>query len=599
MNRYAYEIQLDITIEAPYLVHGNDPGRYGLDATLLTDHRGRPVLPGTLVAGRIVEVWHNLGSMLGGANPTNWFGSKGSVLGSRARLKVDDLVLQSINDQPLQVNKSGFDTTRIRQNGDTGAVDHGALFVAEQIAAPGAQLSFSGTWRTWATDDEIASLVPQLKAALLLQTQLGAYRSVGFGRVKAVQIGAASAVSAFLKLASTDDRHRFALRTDGALCVGSRSRRGNVFESTDVISGGTILGAIATMLGAKYGQPNLSNINSALAKNFSLLRCTHAIPAQAGCGRPVPLPQSLVSHNGQILDAWQHAVPPVELASVPAFQTDWKQNDYQLVQNSQRWGVTQRYLRIRTDIDSSGAAKESSLFGYECVVSPRDDNDEVSTQWLFDLDLQSIPVADRELARQELAQLLSLGLFPIGKTDALLKVENVSGSGEVWQAKDQTNMQVGELVPMLLVSDALLFPTSRVAELSEPDLLTIYKAAFHDLMQQAGCDGALELSHFFATQRLTGGDYLRSRFHRSTTYQPWVLTEAGSVFVFKVKDAASARLMFNQWSAAGLALPADVKAACGDTWDKNPYLQNNGFGEVLVAPSHDFAPLQPANHLGE
>ena len=599
MNRYAYEIQLDITIEAPYLVHGNDPGRYGLDATLLTDNRGRPVLPGTLVAGRIVEVWHNLGSMLGGANPTNWFGSKGSVLGSRARLKVDDLVLQSINDQPLQVNKSGFDTTRIRQNGDTGAVDHGALFVAEQIAAPGAQLSFSGTWRTWATDDEIASLVPQLKAALLLQTQLGAYRSVGFGRVKAVQIGAASAVSAFLKLASTDDRHRFALRTDGALCVGSRSRRGNVFESTDVISGGTILGAIATMLGAKYGQPNLSNINSALAKNFSLLRCTHAIPAQAGCGRPVPLPQSLVSHNGQILDAWQHAVPPVELASVPAFQTDWKQNDYQLVQNSQRWGVTQRYLRIRTDIDSSGAAKESSLFGYECVVSPRDDNDEVSTQWLFDLDLQSIPVADRELARQELAQLLSLGLFPIGKTDALLKVENVSGSGEVWQAKDQTNMQVGELVPMLLVSDALLFPTSRVAELSEPDLLTIYKAAFHDLMQQAGCDGALELSHFFATQRLTGGDYLRSRFHRSTTYQPWVLTEAGSVFVFKVKDAASARLMFNQWSAAGLALPADVKAACGDTWDKNPYLQNNGFGEVLVAPSHDFAPLQPANHLGE
>lgn len=599
MNRYAYEIQLDITIEAPYLVHGNDPGRYGLDATLLTDHRGRPVLPGTLVAGRIVEVWHNLGSMLGGANPTNWFGSKGSVLGSRARLKVDDLVLQSINGQPLQVNKSGFDTTRIRQNGDTGAVDHGALFVAEQIAAPGAQLSFSGTWRTWATDDEIASLVPQLKAALLLQTQLGAYRSVGFGRVKAVQIGAASAVSASLKLASTDDRHRFALRTDGALCVGSRSRRGNVFESTDVISGGTILGAIATMLGAKYGQPNLSNINSALAKNFSSLRCTHAIPAQAGCGRPVPLPQSLVSHNGQILDAWQHAVPPVGLDSVPAFQTDWKQKDYKLVQKSQRWGVTQRYLRIRTDIDSSGAAKESSLFGYECVVSPRDDNDEVITQWLFDLDLQSIPVADRELARQELAQLLSLGLFPIGKTDALLKVENVSGSRAVWQAKDQTNMQVGELVPMLLVSDALLFPTSRVAELSESDLLTIYKAAFHDLTQQAGCDGALELSHFFATQRLTGGDYLRSRFHRSTTYQPWVLTEAGSVFVFKVKDAASARLMFNQWSAAGLALPADVKAACGATWDKNPYLQNNGFGEVLVAPSHDFAPLQPANHLGE
>ncbi len=53
----AYDIQLKLTLKAPYLVHGNEPGRFGLDATLMRDHNGNLILPGTLIAGRLRDAW--------------------------------------------------------------------------------------------------------------------------------------------------------------------------------------------------------------------------------------------------------------------------------------------------------------------------------------------------------------------------------------------------------------------------------------------------------------------------------------------------------------------------------------------------------------
>lgn len=598
MKRQAYDIKLDICIEAPYLVHGNDAGRYGIDATLLTDHLGRPVLPGTLLAGRIVEVWHNLGQLLGDAKPENWFGTKGAVQGARARLKVADLVLNSIKGQAVNQLKADTAVSRIRQSRDTAAVEQGGLFLTEQIAQPGAELRFAGIWRTWAAEPEIATLLAQLKGALLLQTQLGAYRSVGFGRVRTVEVQAQQSPVRSLQLVGGQERYRLALSSNEALCVGSRSKRGNVFESSDVLSGGTILGTIATMLAAQHGQPNLSQINTSLARNFSLLHCSHALPSKVGYGRPSPLPQSLVSYDGQIYDAWQQAQAPVELNKAPAFQTDWKAADFDKAQLSQCWGETLRYLRIRTDIDGNGVAKDSSLFGYESVVAPQDNQQAVTTNWLFDLDLQAIPAGEREAVRQELAQLLGHGLFPVGKTDAFCTVQCAENDSDVWPAKTLHTIQTGDLVPILLSSDALLFPTSEIADNPAVDLLGIYQGAFADLLQQAGSVGALQLSHFFATQRLTGGNYLHGRFHRNKPYQPWVLTEAGSVFVFKVNDAQRARDVLQRWAATGLPLTAAVKTACGAGWETNPYVPQNGFGEVQVAPEHKFPALPIAQPMG-
>ena len=587
MTRQPYAIAIDITEEAPYLVHGNDAGRFGLDATLLRDHAGRPILPGTLVAGRIVEAWHNLGPALGNADVEEWFGRSQD---RRARIHVDDLVLQGIDGTPWTPDTETKEVSRIRQNDDTGAVETGALLIVEQVAAPGAKLVFTGTWRAWADDDEIRRLLPQLRAALLLQTQLGAYRGVGFGRLKGIDVSANVVNGKPLSLDAGALRHRLALRTDRPFCVGSRSRRGNVFESDDILSGGTLLGALATLLAARHGTAGLDGLDTPLARHFSLLRCTHALPTQAGGARPLPLPQSLVSLGHEIKDAWQHAAPPTNLAQAPAFQTDWKGEDFDKAKLNQGWGGTRRHLRVRTDIDGNGQAKESSLFAYECVTPAVNEKGETQTEWLFDLDLSAVPEDDRAAATQELAALLGQGLFPIGKTDAVFNV-TVGNAGAVWSEANLDAIKQGDRIPLLLASDALLFATDAVADQPKPDLKALYAAAFADLAEQAGCQGALTLGHFFATQRLAGGDYLWRQFQKTDTYQPWVLTEAGSVFVFEVKEAEAARKVLRHWSVNGLGLPQAVTPQGGATWCNLPYLPSNGYGEVAIRPKHGFADL--------
>lgn len=602
MTRILYDIKLTLTLEAPYLVHGSDPGRFGLDATLLSDHRGRPVLPGTLLAGRIAEVWAAHGTDLGNADADLWFGKRGIDAADgaqRARLRVEDLVLVTVDGAAFDAKaaRHDFDASRIRQDDSTGAVERGALLIVEQLGRPGARLGFHGTWQSWAEAAEIDTLCNQLRAALLLQTQLGAYRSIGFGRMFAMSVAASKASHQPLHIDGQHECQRFALTTDDALCVGARSRRGNVFESGDIISGGTLRGALAQMLMARHGVVSLDKIGlSPLAKYFEKLRCTHALPAPIREPRPLPLPQSLVWHDDDVKDAWRHKSPPAELMQAPAFQTDWKPKAYEKAGGQQGWGKTQRHLRVRTDIGPDGKAKDGKLFAYECVAAARDSADKATTQWLFDIDLVGIGDAtDRAAVWVELDNLLGGGLAPLGKTDAHATLQAIAkadpASNSAWAAVPLDSLTVGNLVPLLLVTDALLFPTDAIADQPEADLGGIYRDAFADLLDKLGCKSALSLSHHFATQRLAGGDYLHKRYLKGKDYQPFVLTEAGSVFVFEVNDVANARLALHAWGSNGLALPTLVSHKHGDTWQHHPYLPQNGFGEVAVHPAHGFSDL--------
>jgi hypothetical protein len=587
MSRQLFTLKLSITLEAPYLIHGNDPGRFGLDATLLKDHQGNPVLPGTLVAGRIAEVWQSIGNQLDNADADKWFGHGGVANdGQRARLLISDLPLEQNLEPKFEIIQT--EISRIRQNDDTGAVEPGHMLIIEQISKPGTLLPFSGEWRVWATDEEIKILVPQLRAALMLQTQLGAYRGVGFGRVRATSVEATATkedvtVSKAFKAQNTKKTHQqFSLCSNVPLCVGSQSRRGNVFESDSVISGGTILGAIAQMLIQRAGKDSLHDVATVLARNFDQLRCTHALLAKKGGRRPMPLPQSLVSFKIdkeiEIKDTYQCKNPPAKLSALPAFQTDWKSEIFEMAAKNQGCGDTKKYLRVRTDIDNKGKAKDESLFAYQSVVAEKE------SEWLFDLDLSHVAENVRAEIWQELAGLLSYGLFPIGKTDAYVSVEPVE-RGKVWESK-LDNIKQGDLISVTLISDALLFPTSAVADQVNADLAAIYKNAFANLH-----DGALEYSHHFATQRLAGGNYHHKRYMAGKDYQPWILTESGSVFVFKTEDQMKAVELLKSWLQNGLPIPTAVKDAYGDTWQTQPFIPQNGYGEVTVNAQHPFSLL--------
>lgn len=596
MRRETHAIRIDITIEAPYAVHGSDPGRYGLDTTLLKNHRGRPIIPGTLVAGRIAEAWEGVGSALGGADRVYWFGAE-SMAGqgaTRARLRVDDLVLERITIDDKTAKVGNGEISRIRLNDDTGAVESGSLLLIEQIAPPGATMLFSGTWHTWATTDEIEQLLPQLRGALLVQTQLGAFRGVGFGRLRGVDVDASVAQTASLTLNQRQRSFRLALGGDATLCVGAQGRRGNVFESSDVVTGGTILGTLASMIAARHGAPDLDSVNTPLARHFSDLRCTHALPSSSDEGRPMPLPQSLISFGDVILDGWSHGRPPSNLDLRPAFQTDWKDKDFSLVRNRQLWGETRRQLRVRTRIDHTGKAMDEHLFAYESIYAPLDDDGAPMTQWLFDIDLRGIDDNVCDAVRDELEELLAHGLFPVGKTDAILTVDRIDSNqrdaGSVWESAIPRQVSKGDRLPLVLVTDALLFPTDKIAGKADVDLTAIYRSAFDSLGAMAGYQGALQLQHFFATQRLVGGEFLKRQFMTTKCehYQPWVLTEAGSVFVFEVIEPQSASELLRQWQDHGLDCPQPVQAAYGNSWRDHPYRRQAGYGEVAVNPQHGF-----------
>lgn len=631
-----FVINLSVTLVAPYLIHGNEPSKYGLDAVLLRDHRGIPIISGSLLVGRITETWKAIGNQIDSPNSSKWFGSQGMYANKskRAKIMIDDLVLTEIDDKPF--DNQIYTSHRIRIDDISGTAKDGHLLMVEQVALAGAKLRFVGKWRVWATDAEIKKLIPQLKAALITQTQLGAYRSVGFGRVDDVFVDykvAAKDNKNLFKDSNTAKIHRLAISTNQLICVASKSRRGNVFESDSIITGATILGTLATMLASKHGVPHIGELTdkSSLAKSFSNIRCTHALPTKSGGSRPVPLPQSLLSMDDKIVDAWQCDTPPKELTELPKFQTDWKGADFNKAEQAskQDWGQLRKHLKVRTSIDNLGKAKEGSLFAYECFYSPfatsiapiADDSQnrhslEPATQWQFDLDLRQLDADEYEHVVNELNDLLACGLLPVGKTDAVMTVSNVDTETLI-KNKPSINMDDtfvdGDcaLIPIMLVTDMLLFNTDSVLKLTnDPSkLLDVYQNSFKELIEQSKNElkeelnielpDCIRLHHYFATQKMVGGDYYYQRFQKNNErfkgYQPWVMTEAGSVFVMSVntKHKKDAQSILTQWQDYGLSLPKSVADAYGNTWDKNPFIKQNGYGEVVVNPQKymGFKPL--------
>lgn len=566
--KHLYQLSLDITLIAPWLVHGNDPGKFGLDATLLRDHCGRPILPGTLLQGRLRDAWTEMHRdfALPVPAPDLWFGRPGDEAEARGRLWVDDLVMVGELDE---VSLS----TRVPIDPDSGAARQGMLLMIEQSCPPGTPVGFSGIWRAWLDPAEAQSIAQAIQAGLRWHSQLGAQRSIGFGRVAAVTVKAERIACAAPRQVPDAERLRLTLVPAVPLCVGTRSRGGNVFTSSDIISGGTIKGAIATQLRQQYGK-SLAELRrqSKLAEHFDALSVTHALPARDQ-RRPAALPLSLAAVGETLYDLSEWPTPQLIEGQAPAFSHDWKTPLWVAAADAQSWGHTRSYLRVRTAIDAqTRTANENKLFAYECRVA------EGATRWLADIDLGAIPAADRNTVIGELATLLHAGLGPIGKTDAWATASLSADLDQVWQRNPVT----GKRVVMQLNTPALLIASRQVADQASPDLAVIYRALFAHLS-----GNSLQLSHYFASHSMSGGAFLGMR-RGASGRRPYVLTDAGSVFVFAVNDQATAAGILAAWQGQGLPLSEAVCEEAGNDWQRNPYLPQNGYGEIAVNLQHGF-----------
>jgi hypothetical protein len=609
-----HELQIDITLQAPWLVHGNDPGRWGLDAVHLRAPDGlRRTLPGTLLLGRVREAWQEWAAekALGWAHdPAQWLGpnadadetedaGNSGTTGRRqprfARLHVDDL-LEVCAPEALQKRQLST-VTRLQMDALAGAGKDGMLLAIEQEEPPGTKIAFSGVWRAWLAESEAPALANAIGKALRWQSRIGAFRNIGFGEVSDVGV----VVRPYLRLANNNATaaafvaggsagpRGLSLAFTQSLAVGNRRINGNTFESSDVIPGAAIKAALAKSFKERMGH---------VPEWFDALRISHALPA-AGHKRPAPLPLSLVTgKSAQNTDciwdlAHSDAAPLDAKHHAAAFQLDWKPDKFDKADaDSKRgWGNTQRYLRVRTAIES-GRAKDKSLFAYEAVVAAANgegDNTTI-TRWMATLDLPK--QFDNAAHWQEIFTAFTTApLGPLGKTDAFCEAHLLPSTPVVWPSQmpetGHTEVRLQLITPALLTSTHSVLNNTSCAP---ADLQQIYQTAFDQiaLATAPGMGNALTLKRFFATQQMAGGDYLHKRFSGGS-YLPYVLTQPGSVFVFVVNEPANATELLGLWQKHGLPLSADVKQHHGGDWRSNPYLPQNGYGEVVVNAQTGFA----------
>ncbi len=89
----------------------------------------------------------------------------------------------------------------------------------------------------------------------------------------------------------------------------------------------------------------------------------------------------------------------------------------------------------------------------------------------------------------------------------------------------------------------------------------------------------------------SGGYYLHKRFQPNKQYEPYLLTEGGSIFVLTINKGkeSEASNKLEEWYKYGLPLPEwaitrysrDDKQN-GDHWTNCPYIRENGYGEIAV-----------------
>ena len=102
-------------------------------------------------------------------------------------------------------------------------------------------------------------------------------------------------------------------------------------------------------------------------------------------------------------------------------------------------------------------------------------------------------------------------------------------------------------------------------------------------------DGSLELVNYMHRTSLAGGNYMWNRFQKGRAYKPYLMTDAGSVFLLRVKEAVPAKAFLQQARDFGLPLSKAVSGFYGlqdrarhELWQYCPFLPENGFGEIAL-----------------
>jgi hypothetical protein len=198
---------------------------------------------------------------------------------------------------------------------------------------------------------------------------------------------------------------------------------------------------------------------------------------------------------------------------------------------------------------------------------------------------EGVASAEQAQVWDDLEALLSIAVLRIGKTKARarFRLADVPAGGD-FQSSATPHSPITPPTEqrwlLVLQSPALVV---------DPLELAAHWATGHDASTDlyaqyfvAASDQSLSLVHRFTNEELRGG--FLSRRSDKENYQPFLTTEAGSVFVLQADGAnqAKAQSVVERWLRRGLPLPDWAKQWHGESYQRNPFLPEDGFGEIAV-----------------
>ena len=586
-------LALTVSVQAPFIFPTLKADAEGKDLYASRDDQGRPLIPQDQLRGvfrealgRVAahddglvsktEINHLFGQATGDAlqDSADNEGSESQPLdlsdGGRSRVFFTDAIC---SDDQRRLGNEGDDflpVTRVSLDEQTGAARDGHLLIIDQVAHHGEVVTFAATADLLITKDVAAKWESAFQAAATWVSALGGMKSAGFGKVTKLEVSRQACNSiaprdtAPSPIADRDldtpQHYRFTF--DRPFLVDSHRIAANVYLGQEVVPGGVLKGGLARKLALAgvmvSSDPDLSTA-------FAALRVSHARPS----GAPLPIPSSVYIgeteagievHDDCDVETFQANAKRLRAIR---FQADWKRKHRDQV--IERLGYPKaenpgRDVRLHVALEN-GVATDGRLYEASAVV-PSDHT------WHVEIDYSR---CGSEAAR--FAAFFESGLFGIGQTSAALKdLTNVTSEGSATKAPTFTNA-------VMLATDAclMLMGNAGLQWQKAKDARTFYERYWDKAAN-------LKLKEFFARQDIAGG-FVGRRFAPQGTYNPFLLTKAGSVFVFEGHEADIGQQL------AGLAAtgvgPIDSDQPHGKrnlNWRQCPYLGENGYGALVPLP---------------
>jgi hypothetical protein len=441
--------------------------------------------------------------------------------------------------------------TRIQIDDETGAVRQGHLLSTEIVAPLGDDVAFAGALVVIADQPELDRWIAALKAGATWISAIGSMKSVGFGEVVDVTLEPVSEVAMVApaqgEVTASARVQTYALGFDRPFLVDARRDAGNVFHGSEVVPGGVLKGALAQKLRA-MGQ-DLRD-----CETFSALKISHAVvEGQTG---PLALSICLTKDGPDIVvgDALRAPVRTgVLLRNTPCrFQADWKTHERaaaKVALGIAKDPILARDVRTHVAIAAGTGTVEDGKLYVSNSVSPG------GQVWRCQVDYGKMT---DQAKRNQIQAALEDGLYGVGQTGANVSVKRIEAVGSpefsFYDADSQS-------VALVLQTDALMIDANGQ---------TVFDA--YSEFWAAECPGAI-LNNFYSVQHLAGG-YLARRFRAKAAYTPFLITQAGSVFLL----SGGHRSDLENIVLNGLSRPRRDGAAT--TWQNCPFQPENGYGKL-------------------